>query len=217
MAGILSGRCRWPRRIRARKPLPLPVFICYNAGINVAYIPLCGMPTQPKELPMVVSIDVEYGFSTAAVTDPGRRWRHNEDYAGYSVPKDIIERRTYGALFVVCDGDGSSMTSGLASERTVVTVLEEYYRMPADIPPEQRLEQAIQLANKAVYEDNQAHPESKEVSTTIVAAVVIANRLIVAHAGNSRAYLIRRGVCRQLTEDHAITARQDIRAAGVED
>lgn len=155
---------------------------------------------------MVVSIDVEYGFSTAAVTDPGRRWRHNEDYAGYSVPKDIIERRTYGALFVVCDGDGSSMTSGLASERTVVTVLEEYYRMPADIPPEQRLEQAIQLANKAVYEDNQAHPESKEVSTTIVAAVVIANRLIVAHAGNSRAYLIRRGVCRQLTEDHAITA-----------
>jgi hypothetical protein len=42
-----------------------------------------------------------------------------------------------------------------------------------------------------------------DAATTIVAAVVRGDEAIIANLGDSRAYLIRDGICRQLTEDHS--------------
>src|SRR4029079_15478241 len=46
---------------------------------------------------------------------------------------------------------------------------------------------------------------------TILAGVIVENRLHLAHVGRSRAYLLRGGVLRQLTEDHS-WLREQIRA-----
>jgi protein phosphatase len=43
----------------------------------------------------------------------------------------------------------------------------------------------------------------RDAATTIVAAAVRADQAIIANLGDSRAYLIRDGVSRQLTEDHS--------------
>ena len=42
------------------------------------------------------------------------------------------------------------------------------------------------------------------MATTMVAAVVVKNRLFVANVGDSRAYLIRNGNVRQITRDHSM-------------
>ncbi len=46
------------------------------------------------------------------------------------------------------------------------------------------------------------------MGTTLTAAVLEGNRLYVAHAGDSRCYLWRDGVLRQLTDDHSWIAEQ---------
>jgi protein phosphatase len=43
----------------------------------------------------------------------------------------------------------------------------------------------------------------RDAATTIVAAALRADQAIIGNLGDSRAYLIRDGVCRQLTEDHS--------------
>jgi protein phosphatase len=42
------------------------------------------------------------------------------------------------------------------------------------------------------------------MGTTLTAAVIAGDRLHVAHVGDSRAYLVRRGGIEQITRDHAV-------------
>ena len=46
-------------------------------------------------------------------------------------------------------------------------------------------------------------PPPKGMGTTAVAAALDANQLIIANVGDSRAYLIDSGLCRQVTVDHS--------------
>jgi protein phosphatase len=46
------------------------------------------------------------------------------------------------------------------------------------------------------------------MGSTIVAALVRGNALVVAHVGDSRIYLVRHGEIRQLTHDHSLVAEQ---------
>jgi protein phosphatase len=55
------------------------------------------------------------------------------------------------------------------------------------------------LANEAA-----AHPGLTGFGTTMISAVNVGSRLIVAHVGDSRAYLLRKGTLHQLTKDHTL-------------
>src|SRR5690606_15765997 len=50
--------------------------------------------------------------------------------------------------------------------------------------------------------------------TTVVAGMVIGSEVVFAHAGDSRAYLVRDGIAMQLTEDHTLLQR--LLAAGID-
>ena len=150
--------------------------------------------------------DKTFVLSAAAQTDPGHKRHNNEDYVGYTIPKDHTVLLNYGALFVVCDGVGGGSAGEVASEHAVKTVLRAYYQTPVEDSPEDRLSSAIQEANADIYNLNQEHSERREMATTVVAAVIIGQRLIVAHAGDSRAYFVRKGIAQQLTEDHSLVA-----------
>ena len=52
------------------------------------------------------------------------------------------------------------------------------------------------------------------MGTTLVGAVIVGNELVFAHAGDSRAYLVRDAIAVQLTEDHTLLAR--LLAAGID-
>jgi protein phosphatase len=146
----------------------------------------------------------------AGHSDPGLRRELNEDawrIAEPNVTGDLWEER--GCLFAVADGMGGHAAGEVASKLAIETLFAEYYG-PGDypMPPAMRLEQAIAVANGRIYEQAGTKSSQAGMGTTIVAAVVRDDWLIVANVGDSRAYLMRNGQVSQITTDHSWVAEQ---------
>src|SRR3569623_1469926 len=71
--------------------------------------------------------------------------------------------------------------------------------------PRALLEAAIQHASATVFNAAQESRERHGMGTTVVACIVVdLKRAVVAHVGDSRAYLLRNGRVQMLTRDHTI-------------
>jgi protein phosphatase len=70
----------------------------------------------------------------------------------------------------------------------------------------ERLRYCVAAANREIYETAQAKPELAGMGTTLVALLAGPGRIALAHVGDSRAYLIRGGLIRRLTDDHSLVA-----------
>jgi protein phosphatase len=125
----------------------------------------------------------------AAVTDPGRTRRHNEDSYVIEPP-----------LFAIADGMGGAQAGEVAS-RLATAALKEGQ---ADAGGEQRIADLIQEANRRVYDRSSNDPNTSGMGTTITVALVEDDRVAFGHVGDSRAYLIRDASMEQLTEDHSL-------------
>jgi len=67
----------------------------------------------------------------------------------------------------------------------------------------------VQSANTRIYElGKAASPGGSRMATTVVACAFRYDRVVVAHVGDSRCYLIRRGAALQVTRDHTVVAEQ---------
>ncbi len=154
-----------------------------------------------------MSLSVE----VAGKTDVGCVRQNNEDNFGYDARHGI---------YVVCDGMGGMAAGEVASKLAVDTVLA-YFRQasngnypiastaPQGVSERARaLASAIQLANDAVHEAAQTHPAQAGMGSTIVAALVREEFVSIAHVGDSRIYLIRKGAIQQLTDDHSLVMEQ---------
>jgi protein phosphatase len=95
---------------------------------------------------------------------------------------------------------GGHMAGEVASRLAVETVLTEYYADTGE--PQQNLLIAIQKANEHVYVAAKEDPEREGMGCTIVACVIVGDRAIIAHVGDSRAYQIHNGILQLLTKDH---------------
>jgi PPM family protein phosphatase len=125
----------------------------------------------------------------AAVTDPGRTRRHNEDSYVIEPP-----------LFAIADGMGGAQAGEVAS-RLATAALKE---AGANGGGEQRIADLIQEANRRVYDRSSSDPNTSGMGTTITVALVEDDRVAFGHVGDSRAYLIRQAQMEQLTEDHSL-------------
>ena len=108
---------------------------------------------------------------------------------------------------VVCDGMGGANAGDVASDIAVKTITERvtagWRSGMSNESVINLLASAITAANIAVYDRAEEDPSLAGMGTTVVAAVVIRDRLVVAHAGDSRAYsLTDRLTC--LTKDHSL-------------
>ena len=130
-------------------------------------------------------------FHAVLRTDRGRTRPHNED-AGHAGAR----------LYAVCDGLGGhaagEVASALAIERLVA--LEDAQLDSAD-EALTALVQAIEEANLAILRRAEEHRDEWGMGTTCTAAVAADGRLLLAHVGDSRAYLLRGGEATQLTVD----------------
>lgn len=129
----------------------------------------------------------------------GRR-RNNEDSLGKREPGDAELRQRRGCLYVVCDGMGGHSAGEIASRLGVETVLKEYYA--AEGEPAESLVAAIRKANLRIYEASGEELEREGMGCTVVACAILEDRAIIAHVGDSRAYLLRSGELKLLTRDH---------------
>lgn len=135
---------------------------------------------------------------SAARTDVGMRRQDNEDR--YATVPGI-------GLFVVADGMGGHKAGQVASQIAVEAAIRAIEALQgASVSLAERLRHAVACANREIFLAAQADAELAGMGTTLVAMLFGEERLALAHVGDSRAYLLRRGRLRALTDDHSIVA-----------
>ena len=135
-----------------------------------------------------------FRIAVSALTDVGCVRTNNEDFFGYDESLGI---------FVVCDGMGGMASGEVASSRTVAAIMQSFAASAASgLSVSSRLLHAINTANLDVWESGQI-PENKGMGTTVVAAALDQDKLILGNVGDSRAYILQDDKCAQLTVDHS--------------
>lgn len=107
-----------------------------------------------------------------------------------------------GALGIICDGMGGYEGGREAALLAVGSFLESYQNKKRQGPVEVALKDALSVANRSVAEFASKFPPSKAPGCTLVASVILDNRLFWISAGDSRIYLYRNGQLTQLNKDH---------------
>jgi len=133
---------------------------------------------------------------TAAHTDVGLRRRGNEDR--YVVDPEF-------GLCLVADGMGGHSAGQVASALAAASVLASLQESKGSrVSASEKLRCALEDANRAIYEAARQNPLYAGMGTTVVALLVEGERAALAHVGDSRAYRVRGGRIRQLTDDHSV-------------
>jgi protein phosphatase len=141
----------------------------------------------------------------AQFSDCGRVRKHNEDYLGHVIPVTPAQARTHGWLFALADGVGGQAQGEVASQTAVEALVGGFRQAAAGEALGTLLTRLIQASNTRVFETALAAGRSGAgMATTIVACALRFDRVLVAHVGDSRCYLIRRGRATPLTRDHTI-------------
>jgi len=145
----------------------------------------------------------------AELSDVGRVRSHNEDYFGHAAPTSEVDGRTHGWLFAVADGVGGEELGEVASQTAIETLIAGFRASPKGEAHTVLMPRLVQSANTRVYElGKAASPGGSRMATTIVACALRYDRVVVAHVGDSRCYLIRHGAALQITRDHTVVAEQ---------
>lgn len=145
----------------------------------------------------------------AQLSDPGKVRGHNEDFIGYAEPHTAEQTRSHGWLFVLADGLGGHDRGEVASQLAVDTLVSSFYRSPAGEASRASLQRLVQSANQRICDyAATASPGGSSMATTLVACLLRQNRVTVAHVGDSRCYLVRRGHASLLTHDHTLVGEQ---------
>ncbi len=107
---------------------------------------------------------------------------------------------------IVCDGmggvSGGQVASSICVEK-VAEALKRGYRDNMNISSAKNLlTSAISAANSAVFSEAQENYELKGMGTTVVAVLVLGSVAVIAHVGDSRAYLLNEEI-KSVTKDHS--------------
>jgi protein phosphatase len=112
-------------------------------------------------------------------------------------------------LFVVADGMGGHAAGEVASEMAVRILQREL--LHAEFPAERTAEQvaeSLRRANRAIYDRTLAEVDKQGMGTTASVLLLSEGRYLIGQIGDSRVYLLRDGVLRQLTKDHSYVQEQ---------
>ncbi len=172
-------------------------------GLQAAAVARLGVAEGYR--PFQNSMDVEF----AQLSDVGRVRQGNEDYFGHVAPATPEEARSRGWLFAVADGVGGHDLGEVASRTAVECVLAGFREASPAEPHTALLKRLIKTANVRVVDaGHAASPGGARMATTFVACALRYDRVAVAHVGDSRCYLVRRGRAILLTRDHTVANEQ---------
>lgn len=137
-----------------------------------------------------------------AKTDKGLVRSSNQDaYAVGELPGEV-------AWAVVCDGMGGEVGGNIASALAVKVISEKitsaYNEKMRDASIKNLLDSAICAANIEVYDMAYSRPDLQGMGTTVVAVIVRDKTAFIAHAGDSRAYIVSGETIQQITTDHSL-------------
>jgi protein phosphatase len=151
-------------------------------------------------------------FESFGLSDVGKKRINNED---------AFAIRTDKNLYIVADGMGGHSSGEVAAQLAVKEIiaffdtasLSEDATWPYEYDESlsfdgNRLRTAIAAANDRIQAYAADHPESRGMGTTVVAALLNGERLVISHVGDSRAYLLEDSRLNVLTMDHSWVGEQ---------
>lgn len=157
-------------------------------------------------------------ITVAAATDVGQVREHNEDHllvgdldSGtiLDIAKPWRASSDRGPLLVVCDGMGGVEGGEVASELAAQAIWREMKGTSGTRDPEvfaRLLRRATRVANHDVQAMAKREPGLKGMGTTVSAAGIVSDRLVVATVGDSRAYVLRNSEIVQVTRDQSLSS-----------
>ncbi|MCM1257240.1 MAG: Stp1/IreP family PP2C-type Ser/Thr phosphatase [Roseburia sp.] len=148
-------------------------------------------------------------MKTFSITDIGLRRSMNQDAMFTSeIPVGNLPN-----LFLVADGMGGHNAGEYASSHAVETIVA-VARQSGETEIARILNEAIEKANQALLKKAEEDASMRGMGTTIVAAVIVDDRLFVANVGDSRLYIVNQEM-RQITRDHSLVEEM-VRLGGID-
>ena len=132
-----------------------------------------------------------------AKTHIGSVRRNNED--AYYTP----QQGEGGFFVIVADGMGGHNAGEVASRIVVDTFSDVLGGMQPEAVTEETLSAAMSQANARVVNDAEKNPERHGMGSTATVAVFCGKDVLIAHVGDSRAYLYHENSLKQVTRDHS--------------
>lgn len=139
---------------------------------------------------------IHYGLS-----ETGRVRPNNED----AWTADAKE-----GLYLAADGMGGHAAGEVAAHMAVVSLVELFQEkrglFVSPDSPETRDSAAglLETVNQKIYTAGVKHPDQRGMGSTVVLCLVRKKKALIAHVGDSRAYLYRAGQLSRLTKDHSV-------------
>ncbi len=128
-------------------------------------------------------------------THTGMVRKNNED--AYGIFPDL-------SLYVVADGLGGHAGGEVASRLVVEIIRSEIAASTANSDTEAIIQNAIQTANSSIRSAAEEDSGLHGMGTTVVAVIIDADKAVIGHVGDSRAYVIRNDAITQITRDHTV-------------
>jgi serine/threonine protein phosphatase PrpC len=151
------------------------------------------------------------------------RFRRTVDLVRTSVPPDELPiQETCSYAMVVADGVGGRKSGEIASRLALQTMVEltcqatSWVMKLTDLDAQQvesRVEAYVQRIHEALQVQGRSDPDKRDMATTWTSAHLLGDSAVVVHLGDSRAYLFRDGILRQVTQDE--TMAQSLIDAGL--
>jgi PPM family protein phosphatase len=147
-------------------------------------------------------------LKAAGLTDVGMKRSHNED--------TLLLREDLG-LYLVADGMGGHAGGEVASS-TAAEVVQAYISGRQHIIAGfddsaagrealvQLVKDAVEASSREVYKKAATEEGRAGMGTTLTLMLVVGDKAVMGHVGDSRLYLLRKGLVHQLSEDHSYIA-----------
>ncbi len=134
----------------------------------------------------------------ATKTDIGRIRVSNEDRCA------ALTNTRGNILLIVCDGMGGQNKGELASSMAVDSITRAFQEKPRFLnrfSARRWVANAIRTANSEIFREASKNVDYQGMGTTITLVLIVGDYMVVAQAGDSRAYSYRARNLTQITED----------------
>lgn len=143
-------------------------------------------------------------------TDRGTVRELNEDSLLYWEPADADALEREGRIALVADGMGGAAAGEIASHLATKLILDEYGKLDHTRTNGERFVNAFRAANRELYLKTLQDSRLVGMGTTCSGVLLHGGKAYVAHAGDSRVYLIRGDQIAQVTSDHVVAPGSNI-------